>query len=181
MKKACVCRLAVLAFCVASTTGCAPVQPAQSWPDLVQRLQPGTPIAVTDIQGTEMRGKVSAADTTSLTLNTAGAMKQFDAQDVRQVRRDGDPLWNGFVIGAGVGVLGAVLPDNRCSGQMRVCNDRQIPERLTFAAIATAAGVGIDALYRDRTVLYGPAARVALRVTPVLAPDSRGLSISLGF
>jgi hypothetical protein len=80
---------------------------------------------------------------------------------VLEVRRNGDPLWNGLLIGAAVGVLGAILPDNKCSGSPPVCNDRQIPARLAFSAVATAAGAAADAVYRDRTVLYRAASSPA--------------------
>jgi hypothetical protein len=138
------------------------MQPAQTWPEFVQRVGPGTPVAVTDAAGIEVRGKVSAVSATALTVRTPNGSRSFDANDVRHVRRDGDRLWNGLAIGAAIGTLGAVLPDNRCSGQPPTC-DTQLPERLTFFAVATAAGVGIDALRRDRTSLYESPARAAPR------------------
>jgi hypothetical protein len=135
-------------------SACAHVQPTQSWPELRQRLAPGRPIAVVDVKGSEVQGKVASVSASALTLKVNGALRRFDSADVREVRRNGDSLRNGLLIGAAVGVLGAILPDDRCSGSPRVCNDRQILPRLTFAAAATAVGIGVDALHRDRTVLY---------------------------
>ena len=171
----------MLALYACSIAGCAHVQPATSWPQLVQRLAPGAPVAVTDAGGTEVRGKVSAVSAASLTLNVGQASRQFDSTDVRRVRRDGDPLWNGLAIGAAIGVLGAALPDNRCSGRPLTCDDKQIAERVTFFAVATAAGIAIDALHRDRTSLYGSPGRLALRVIPTLTPERKSLSIAIGF
>jgi hypothetical protein len=122
---------------------------------------------------------VSAVTATSLTLKVAGTSKYFDAKDVNHVRRDGDPLWNGLAIGAAIGALGAALPDNRCSGQPPRCDDKQVPERVTFFAVATAAGIGIDALRRDRTSLYRSSSRMTLRVIPVLTPSKKGWSIAI--
>jgi hypothetical protein len=138
------------------------MQPTQSWSELRQRLSPGKPVVVTDVNGAEAHGHVSAVSPSGLTLNVAGALRQFDAGLVRQVRRDGDPLWNGLLIGAAVGAVGAILPDNKCGGRPLVCNDRQIPERITFFGIATGAGFAVDALHRDRTVLFRSPATVTL-------------------
>lgn len=170
-------RIAIVAVFAGFISACAHVQPAQSWPELVQRVGPGTPVAVTDTGGTEVRGRVSAVSATSLTVMVAEASRSFDAKDVRHVRRDGDPLWNGLAIGAAIGALGAALPDNRCSGNPPTCDDKQVPERLTFLAVATAAGIGIDALRRDRTSLYGSPGRLTLSVVPALAHGQKGLSI----
>jgi len=122
---------------------------------------------------------VSAVSATSLTITTPHGSRSFDATDVRHVRRDGDRLWNGLAIGAAIGTVGAILPDNRCSGHPPTCDDKQVPERLTFLAVATAAGVGIDALRRDRTSLYEPPGRVTVRVVPGLGPHLKALSMTL--
>jgi len=172
-------RIAILSVFAGLISGCAHLQPTQSWPEFVQRVGPGTPVAVTDAGGTEVRGRVSAVSATSLTVSVAEASRYFDAKQVRHVRRDGDPLWNGLAIGAAIGALGAALPDNRCSGNPPTCDDKQVPERVTFLAVATAAGIGIDALRRDRTSLYGSPGRLTLRVVPALAPGQMGLSIAV--
>jgi hypothetical protein len=172
-------RIAILAVCACVMSGCAHLPPAQTWPEFVQRVGPGTPVAVTAAGGSEVRGRVSAVSATSLTVRTANGSRSFDATDVRHVRRDGDRLWNGLAIGAAIGTLGAILPDNRCSGHPPTCADTQVPERLTFLAVATAAGVGIDALRRDRTSLYESHSRLALRIVPALGPGQRALSITI--
>jgi hypothetical protein len=174
-------RITLFAVCAFSMTGCAHVQPAQSWAELVQRLEPGTRVSVTDAGGTEVRGRVSSLSASSLTLNVAEALRQFDPADVRDVRRDGDPLWNGLAIGAGVGVLGAALPDNRCSGQPPRCDDKQVPERVTFAVVAITTGIAVDAWRRDRRSLYGAPGRVTLRIIPAFTPHRRSLAFAFVF
>ena len=174
-------RIAIFAVCVGSIVGCAHVQPTTSWPELVRRLAPGTPVAVVDARGTEVRGRVSALSATSLTLRVAETSRQFDSKDVRHVRRDGDPLWNGLAIGAAFGALENVMADYGCSGQPRTCDGKQVPARLAVLAVSTAAGIGIDALRRDRTSLYGAPRRATLAVIPVLTRDRKSLWIVIHF
>lgn len=159
--------------------GCAHVEATQSWPDLVRQLSTGKPVAVTTANDVEIAGTVSDVSPDSLTLMVDRAPRRFDAKDVRQVRRNGDPLWNGVAIGAGVGVLGAILPDNKCSGQPLRCDDKQIPQRAAFLAAAIGAGIGIDALHRDRTVLYRSPARFTFRIVPSLTAGSKSVSIAI--
>lgn len=174
-----VMRRVTLVMCTGSMIGCAHMQATQSWPELMHRLSNGKTVAVTTADQGEVAGRVSAVSSDSLTLVIDRASRRFDARNVLQVRRDGDPLWNGLAIGAGVGLLGAILPDNKCSGQPLRCDDRQIPQRATFLAGAIAAGIGIDALHRDRTVLYRSPSRVSVRLIPTLNADSKTLSIAI--
>lgn len=171
------CRLLAILMCTGSTIGCAHVQATQSWPDLAEKLSTGTTVAVSTAAQGETVGRVSAVSSDSLTIVIDRVPRRFEARDVRQVRREGDSLWNGLAIGAGVGVLGALLPDNRCSGRPLRCNDTQIPQRAAFFAAATAAGLAIDALHRDRTVLYRSPARVVVRLAPSLTAKTKGISV----
>jgi hypothetical protein len=173
------CRLLAIMVCTGSTIGCAHVQATHSWPELAHQLSTGSTVAVTTADQVETVGRVSAVSSASLTLVIDRAPRRFEATDVQQVRRDGDPLWNGLAIGAGIGLVGAFLPDNKCSGQPPRCDDRQIPQRAAVLAAATAAGIAIDALHRDRTVLYRSPGRVTVRLVPSLAGDSKSLSIAI--
>jgi hypothetical protein len=174
-------RLIVLAVCAGSVGACAHVQPTQSWPELGRRLGPGKPVAVTDTAGAEVRGIVSSVALESLTLVVGGTSRQYVRSDVRQVRRDGDPLWNGLAIGGAIGVIGAALPDNKCSGQPLRCDDAQIASRVTFAATMTAIGMAVDAMHRDRRVLYASPVGSSLRIVPVLSPERKAISIAVRF
>ena len=172
--------IVLLAVFAAVISGCAHVEPTQSWPRLAERLEPGKPVAVTDAAGAEVRGRVAAVSATSLTLKVAGASRDYAAGDVRHVRRDGDPLWNGLAIGAGAGFLGAVLSDNLCTGPPTAsCTGKQVPKRVTLFAVATLAGAVIDALWRDDTSLYDSPSQVTGRVVPVLVLGHKALSIAI--
>ena len=149
-------RGAILAICGTAFAGCAHVRPTESWPQLVDRLAPGKPVTVTTGSGNEVAGRVSVVSADSIRLTVNGASQQFASGDVRQVRRNGDPLWNGLAIGAAIGATAAVLPDPRyynCGGSAS-CKDKQIPQRLTLFAGVTITGILIDALHRDRAIVY---------------------------
>lgn len=170
----------LLAAFAAVISGCAHVEPTQSWPRLTERLEPGKPVAVTDAAGAEVRGRVAAVSATSLTLKVAGASRDFAAGDVRHVRRDGDPLWNGFAIGAGVGFMFVALSDNVCTGTVTAsCTGNQVPKRVAIFAVVAAAGAVIDALRRDHTSLYDSPNRVTGRVVPVLVLGHKAVSIAI--
>jgi hypothetical protein len=168
--------IAAIVFACAAA-GCAHAKPVHSWRDVAGQLRPGHPVAIIDTAGTEVRGKVATVGSDSLTLKADGTLRHFDATNIRQIARDGDPLWNGAVIGAAIGVFVAGFSDNRCVGDPPVCNDRQIPARIGFIAIATGAGLAIDALHRDRRVIYQSSDRVTIRIVPALSPRGRGASL----
>ena len=156
MNGACIRRVAILLISVITFAGCAHVRPTESWPELVQRLAPGKPVTVTTSAGSEVTGRVSAISADSLRLTVQGTAQEFAVHDVRQVRRNGDSVWNGLAIGAAIGATAAALPDPRyynCGGTA-VCQDKQIPQRLAFFAGVTVTGILIDRLHRDRTILY---------------------------
>lgn len=173
-------RIVLAAAAAGLISGCAHVPPTRSWSALAQRLEPGTRVGVINAAGAEVWGRVAAVSPTALTLKVSGAARDFAADDVRQVSRDGDPLWNGLAIGAGVGFLAAALPDNVCTGPPTAsCTGKQVPKRLTLGAVVTAAGVVIDALRRDHSSLYQWPGRVTFNVEPVLAPGRKGVSIAV--
>lgn len=165
---------------LAGTIGaCAHPPPARSWTALGSRVAPGNPVAVIEGSGAEVRGRVASVSASALTLNVDGAQRRFEPKDVAQVRRDGDPLWNGLAIGAGIGAFGVLLNDTHCSGRSYPCNDA--PERIAFFATMTAAGVALDALHRDRTVLYTAPNRTTLRIVPLAGRDGASLSVRIDF
>jgi hypothetical protein len=164
--------------CVSTLEACAPLPPARSWPELGHRLSSGSPVEVTDASGSEVRGRVASVSADSLTLKVGITSRELDVATIREVRRDGDPLWNGAAIGAAVGAAGALLSDSSCS---RPGCGTQIPQRLTFVAVMTAAGAALDALHRDRTVLYRAPSPTALRIVSAVTPRRAEVSMVLDF
>jgi hypothetical protein len=170
--------VALVAFIV-NAAACAHVQPVRSWPALIPHVAPGQPVTVVDAAGGEARGSLAAISAESITLDVGGVVRQFNASSVREVARNGDPLWNGLAMGAAIGTAAALLPDNVCSGAPSTCEGSQIPGRVAIAAIGAALGVAADALHRDRSVLYAAPGRMSLHVVPVLTGRRTGVMVVL--
>jgi hypothetical protein len=114
----------------------------------------------------------------------------MDQDSVRQVQRYGDSLWNGFFIGAAVGIPGMLLADptyEPCKNDSeKRCANAQAGQRVLGLGIMGAVGAGIDALIRGRHQVYlapgqplQSAARIA--VFPRLGPSAAGLFVTLSF
>jgi hypothetical protein len=116
-------------------------------------------------------------------FETAGRNALREMLAVREMQsqpRRRDSLWNGALIGAGLGAVagllsgGAIVECSECAGF-------NVP--LTFGLLGAAAGAGlgagIDALHATSVSARQPAGRV--RLSPVLAKGKRGLIGSLRF
>ena len=93
-----------------------------------------------------------------------------------------DPLWNGMVIGAGLGALvGAFVGD--AAFECSECTGFNVP--LTFGVIGAGAGVaigaGFDALRHERTRVPNPKDNRRLTIAPVIGKDVKAMVAFLRF
>lgn len=145
-------------------------QPAVSPADLPSRIVSGDTISVLDTMSRETRGVLGTLSDTMLTLMVDGKLRDISFSEVRRITRIGrDPLWNGILIGAGVGALaGASLghgPGVAVQG----------------AVIYGAIGALIDRARRGRVEVYRAPAGPAVRVLPIFSPGQQGIRVSLSF
>jgi hypothetical protein len=128
-------------------------------------------VRVTDDRGGQVEGRVDALAADSLTVNG----RLFTAARIARIERKGDRLWNGLIIGAGVGVFLPLLPTEACSNQSR--------GGCIASGIVTGAllGLAIDAVHRGYTTVYRAERRSTVRVVPRIDPHSRGVAVSLAF
>jgi small nuclear ribonucleoprotein (snRNP)-like protein len=130
--------------------------PAQTFGALAGRLESDQRLVVTTADGTQVRGRLEKVDASLLVLRTGGEVREFGENDVREVRRRGDRLWNGALFGAGAGGLGgALIGGGRpgCSG-----SDASFCTGLGFllgVPIGVLAGVTVDALMPHDHLLFG--------------------------
>ena len=166
---------------------CGGKAPVTAFPDLPTRIKAGQTVYVIDSKGVETRGRLLALSRSELSIRSEHQDRRFAADEVRQVQRYGDSLWNGAIIGAAVSVPGAMFADPRyvpCDDQpARTCTDNEVGSRALVVGIGALAGAGIDALIKRRRPTYvAPGAtRGAIRLAPLLTMRSRGLALLVAY
>lgn len=163
-------RAALLALCFAPMFAVSALaQPVSSPGELPSRIESGDTIFVLDTMSREVRGVFGTLSDTGLTLMVDGKLRDIPFSDVRRITRlGGDPLWNGILIGAGVGALsGGALqgPGGALQG----------------ALIYGAIGALIDKARRGRVEVYRAPARPSVGVVPLFSPQQQGIRVSLSF
>jgi hypothetical protein len=136
------------------------------------KLSAGDIVYVTSpTAGTTVRGAVTRLSTAQISVDA----RDFPYEPGLTIARDGDPLWNGFAIGLGVGaILGVSIGAEACLNAPKwQCAAKG---GLTMGAL----GALIDFARRGRTVIFkAPAAtRSSVRLAPLA---SGGLSASVSF
>ena len=126
----------------------------------------------------------------SVTLTPATSVVPVDASDLTAsdnhapaMQHRKDSLWNGVIIGAGLGALVGTLISFAVS-DCSECSGFNVP--LTFGVLGAGAGAGIgagiDAWRQTRsTVRIAPNATGRLTVSPVLGKDVKGIVATIRF
>ena len=143
----------------------------------------GTPLRITDRSGQSTTGRLAAVLPYSLRLVSGGVTVELPLADIALVQRNGDSLWNGAAIGAGMlGLLslGANGDCDNCIG-----GGERAALGLTMAGIGAGVGALFDLLVRDKRVLYRAPTRTSvlqrIDIQPILTGESRGLRLSWGW
>ena len=155
---------------------------------LVQLVEPGDGIRVTFNGGRERRLRVAGVTSETLSVTTGGQQLDLGEEDVWFVhRRVSDPTrnggWMGFAAGATAGMW---YLHGRCFGSSDSCAPHPRVRDFAligglFGAVGAWIGVGVDRLIvREEEVWPRRPSRV-WSVTPLLAPDRRGVAVSLVF
>ena len=155
----------------------------ESFVELQHTLAAGDTVYVTDQSGAETHGSVAAIGPSSLRLTMNGMEREWASSEVRQVRKRGDSVKNGAIIGlvaggvmGGIGgaALASLFESEGASGTGPF---------LSMLALGAAGGAGIgaaiDALIPGRTVVYRQPR--GLTITPVVAPGTRAVRVGLSF
>jgi hypothetical protein len=155
----------------------------RSFTELQRILKVDETVVITDESGRQTRGKVADVSAASLTVLTP-EKQTFLERSVAQIRRT-DSLWNGVLIGAGVG--GAVFGVGwiSCVSQDVGCEIWGDPGGFVTSWLAPAAG-GIVGALLDRAkgnepIYVTPSRQTAVAVSPWLGRKGTGISVSLRF
>jgi small nuclear ribonucleoprotein (snRNP)-like protein len=157
--------------------------PAQTFGELTTTLHPGQRVTVTTNDGTRLNGDLQSVDASHLVLRNGDRLREFAERDVRQVRRRGDRLWNGALIGAGAGAAaGALIGGSRpgCSGSdAGFCAGVGAYLGIPLGAVI---GLSVDAMLPHADVLYErPRAQARHWVIVPLAGRGGGMLVTRTF
>jgi hypothetical protein len=150
-----------------------------------------TSIEVIGDTGSATRGRLLRFDANSVSLESGHREITFDRRQVARIYQRGDSLKNGMFIGLGVGAaLGSTVGlTSDCGGLFeaaRRCTGSEKARRAailgsTLGALGMGIGVGVDALFSGRRLLYErrstPAAGIVLR--PTVGPVGAALAVSM--
>lgn len=156
--------------------GSAPAA-AQSAPDFSQlHVNVGDKVYVTDLAtGVEVSGPLTSLAPTELAIN--GHM--FAPAPGLKIEKAGDPIWDGTLIAAGIGVLsGTTVGSEAC------LHHSLWPCAISGALSYGLIGALIDSLHKGRTGIYkspssSPAA--SLRLVPLADSRQKGVVLALAF
>jgi hypothetical protein len=147
------------------------------------RLEEGDAVAITEVNGRRFNARVESLTPSALIVTSDRGRWTFAPDQLSSVRTR-DPLWNGTLIGLGIGFGVAVVTTRAMCGS----NDSEcaaiVNLVLGIPSVAGGAAVGalVDALRRE-TVYRGPAGSRggALRIAPMLSRDRQGIRLSVTF
>ena len=95
---------------------------------LVDRVRPGDTVTVVSEDGMETQGLVAAVQPRWLTVIAGGVERAWPEVELREVRRRGDPVKDGLLVGtlagAAVGALGGWLVSPRFVNEGRSATER---------------------------------------------------------
>jgi hypothetical protein len=117
--------------------------------DLTRIIEANETASIVTTDGRRVTGAVEAVSETALLVRMGTQTETVALERLLEVRvRRHDPLWNGVLVGAGVGALAGLVPDyyDDCAE----CHDP------LFGSIAVGAGIGllVDVLKRGMRLVY---------------------------
>jgi hypothetical protein len=134
------------------------------------RVKSGDTVYVLDHASREITGVFGKLSESTITLMVNGELRDIPFSEVRRLtRRGGDSLWNGVLIGAGVGGLAGGLTQGPAAG-------------LGGAIIYGAIGGIIDWAVPGRVDVYrAPVTRRSVSIGPFVAKEQRGVRVAIRF
>jgi hypothetical protein len=159
--------------------GSASAQDRSASDGLGSRLKIQDIVTITFNDGRTERGTVEAIAPSSITLGVDTAPRTLDLASVREIRKQGDSLGNGALIGffSGLGasaVIGGFTTAMCGNSGGSNCPSLQAIAWILPMAVGTGLGVALDASRTGSTLVFGGSKRVSL--TPVVGPAALGVS-----
>jgi hypothetical protein len=127
---------------------------------------------------TERSGVITTGVLTDVTATAVQAgNRDFPIDSVLKVERRGDSVWDGLLIGAGIGLILSPIAQEGC------LSGSKIPCVLGPMAVYGGIGALIDLGHEGKTTIYraAPGGSKGARVAPIVAPGAGGLAVAIGF
>ena len=140
--------------------------------DLQRLLKPGQSVIVTDESGKDTQGILSDITPSSLTLLGPGGQTFGETAVTKVTVRDG--IWNGVLIGLGVGAVIAALA---CRGSD---SGRYVTMACTVPLVGGPALGGVTDWFAQTSYEFSPQ-HTAVSVSPLLGTERHGVLVSIGF
>jgi hypothetical protein len=159
---------------------------AQSLADVARHVKPGAVVYVLERSGGTASGIVESISAAGVKLRYPVA-QDIPADRIARIDRQGDPVWDGALKGAAIGVVPAILSSHMlCGTDVRgrtVCegcpSNRSLCAGLEIGVVATI-GALMDWTHVGRTTIYRNP-QVTIRIAPILSRTGRGLVVRLTF
>lgn len=171
--------IAVATLTLASVLSVAMVSEAQ-----ILKVKQGDTVWMTNAAGRQAEGVVQGVDPSALTVLVSGREEQWTLSDTREIWRRGDSLRNGVLVGllagAGAGLLGGLGVSASSFGE----GGSPAPALAGMTALGAAGGAALgawfDSMRQGRTLVHRNTA-AAVRVTPTVSRDARGVQMAVRF
>jgi hypothetical protein len=182
MAKHVIARAGMVAFLLTAAPGPAAAQElASSFDQLRVLVKSGDRVRVSDAAGHETKGTIAGLSADRLALLVDGHTVSLTEDDIRVIRREthaslGTGAKWGFGVGAGFGVLvGLALVEETGAAMVPMAS-------LIYGGLGAGIGVGICAMMPAQHVIYSARGRsTSVLVAPLIAPDRKGVVLSVGF
>ncbi len=155
---------------------------ASSFFELMNWVRLGETVFLIDDEGVEIKGTLEdvSAEDLNLVIRVDGAPLTLAEERVRRIDLEvSDSLGDGALWGLGVGLGLAAALAVGCDNEWAFCFGWFA---LTTGSIGLGVGVGVDALVKDRRLVYmSDAATTPLRfrLSPLITPTDKGVQLSL--
>jgi hypothetical protein len=140
-------------------------------------LRPGDTVVVTRASAPTLRGRLIAASEGELTIQNESGPRRIPVGAVARVWRD-DSLWNGALIGAGVGAAAMGVMVSDCKRHDSECRNIATGIGLVVTGGMAAVGTLVDH-FRRRLIYERPGLHASVR--PVATGRAAGVTVRLRF
>jgi hypothetical protein len=152
---------------------------------VAERLTQGDRTVVWTATGEVVRGRLVRADGDGLVIERASQTIALPAERVRRVERAVDRVWDGAMIGFGVGFAAGALSMATCEPEGWFC-DHSARAVLACGSLAGAFGFGVgalvDVLIRPERLIFERGRETArVTLTPIMSRTGAAVMVRVAF